>query len=340
MSDGSATPDNAASGWQLSRLMDGFMTTQLIYVAAKLGIADLLNDGPRTGDELAVEVGAQPQPLTRVLRDLAAVGVFAELKDGRFTLTELGDALRYMGGVAVARGEIYFHAAERLLDAVCDGGVPFELAHNVEFFDHLHSHPEQERVFQSAMSARSTNEARALVAVYDFTRFDRIVDIGGGQGVLLTTILEAARGATGVLFDRESVVAQARSALTDSTVRSRLEFVGGDFFDHVPSGGDAYVLSRVLHDWDDYNAVRILQRCRAEMNQHAHLLIAETVLPRVAQDNPGAIRMDVLMLLLLRSRERTEQEFAALLDAAGLELMLVLPTGSAGGLSLLEARPI
>jgi hypothetical protein len=340
MSEASATHDVGGAGWQLSRLMDGFMTTQMIYVAAKLGIAELLHEAPRTGQNLAAEVGAQSEPLTRVLRDLAAVGVFAELDDGRFTLTELGDALRYMGGVAIARAEIYFHSAERLLDAVLHGGVPFELAHDVEFFEYLHAHRDHEQVFQSAMSARSTNEARALVDVYDFTRFERIVDVGGGQGVLLTTILEAAREATGVLFDRESVIAETRSQLSDSTVGSRLDLVGGDFFDHVPRGGDAYVLSRVLHDWDDETAVRILQTCRAAMDPHARLLVAETVLPRIAKENPGAIRMDVLMLLLLRSRERTENEFTALFDASGFEQTLVVSTGSAGGLSLIEARPI
>jgi hypothetical protein len=190
------------------------------------------------------------------------------------------------------------------------------------------------------MSGRSANEARAIVDLYDFAGFERIVDVGGGHGVLLTTILEAAPGATGVLFDQEKVVSEASDKLADSPLRSRIEFAAGSFFDEVPTGGDAYVLSRVLHDWDDDTAVSILGVCRAAMDEGSRLLIAECVLPEDAKDNPGAIHMDVLMLLLLRSRERTEDEFRRLLEPVGFTLDRVITTGSAGGLSLVEARPI
>jgi hypothetical protein len=226
-----------------------------------------------------------------------------------------------------------------LLDCVRDGGVPFELAHEAAFFDYLGDHPEQERVFQAAMSGRSANEARAVVAAYDFGRFGQIVDVGGGHGVLLTTVLEHALDAHGVLFDLESVVAEARSTMAGSPLLARIEFVGGDFFEHLPAGGDAYVLSRVLHDWDDSDVTRILTTCRAAVPERGRLLIADCVLPEDAKDNPGAIRMDVMMLLLLRSRERTESEFRHLLAASGFELVRVIPTGSPGGLALLEARP-
>ena len=339
MSD-DATSDTSAAGWRLARLIDGFMMTQMLYVAAKLNIADVLSAGPRSGADIAAKVGAQSQPLTRLLRGLAAEGVLDETGDGRFALTPLGEALGHMRGAAIARGEIYFHSAERLLDGVREGGVPFELARGAEFFDYLHEHPDHERVFQSAMSGRSANEARAVVAAYDFGRFQRIVDVGGGHGVLLTTILDAAVDVEGVLFDQGSVVAEAQSKLDGSRVRSRIRFVGGDFFEQIPPGGDAYVLSRILHDWDDDNVAHILARCRAAMDVDARLLIAECVLPEDAKDNPGAIWMDVLMLLLLRSRERSESEFRHLLHANGFELQRVIPTGSLGGLALLEARPV
>jgi len=158
--------------------------------------------------------------------------------------------------------------------------------------------------------------------------------------VLLATILDAAPDAHGVLFDQASVVAEARATLADSPLAARLDLVPGDFFDHVPAGGDAYVLSRVLHDWDDDSASRILSTCRRSMDDGSRLLIADSVLPELARDDPGAIRMDVLMFLLLRSRERTEDEFRRLLAANGFELDRVIPTGSPGGLALVEAHPV
>ena len=331
---------DAEIGWKLFKMIDGFMTTQMIYVVAKLGIADVLHAGPRTGPELAAEVDVQAQPLTRVMRGLAADGLFDELGDGRFALTPLGAALRHMRGSAIARGEIYFHSAERLLDGVRAGEVPFEMTYGAEFFDHLRAHPEQEQVFQAAMSGRSANEARAIVDAYDFGQFARIVDVGGGHGVLLTTILDAARDAIGVLFDQEMVVSEAAEALAGSPLRARIELAPGDFFERVPPGGDAYVLSRVLHDWDDDKAASILAVCRDAMQEGSRLLIADCVLPDDAKDNPGAVHMDVLMLLLLRSRERTEDEFRRLLEPVGFALDRVISTGSAGGLSLVEAHPV
>lgn len=226
------------------------------------------------------------------------------------------------------RGCVYYDALAGLLAAVRTGGVPFELTHGVRFFEHLAAHPEQGSAFQASMRARSSREAAAVVAAYDFSAFGTLVDVGGGEGVLLARILEAAPGLSGVLFDHPAVVA-----------RSTLPSVAGDFFDEVPPGADAYVLSRVIHDWDDAEAVAILRTCRRAMTGSARLLLVEAELPESAADHPAAIRMDLHMLALLCGRERTHVEYATLLAQAGLELTAVVSADPASGVHVFESRP-
>lgn len=320
----------------LARLMDGFVTTQLLYVAAKLGIAGVLADGPRTGAEVAGAVGADPALLTRVLRGLAIEEVLDERDDGRFALTSLGEALPAMEGAIVARAELYYGAAGGLLDAVRHGGTPFERVHGERFFDHLARHADRDAAFQASMDVRAEREARDVVAAYDFTDVGRLVDVGGGRGILLSAILGAAPDLRAILLDRPVAIEAARARLDAD---GRAECVAGDFFDSVPADADAYLLSRVIRDWDDEDAVRILATCRAAMPDGARLLLVEAILPQRARERPEAIRMDLHMLILLGARERTEAEYARLLAAAGLELRRVVPTASPAGLSVIEAAP-
>jgi len=322
---------------RLEQLQDGYFTTQLLYVAAQLGVADALADGPRGGDGLAKELGADPGFLRRVLRGLAAYGVLDEHDDGRFGLSAVGELLRSgtpesLRGPVLTRGGIYYRALDRLLDGVRSGETPFDLAYGASFFDYLASRPAELAAFQTSMTDRSVHEAKAVAAAYDFGRFGRIVDVGGGQGVLLSTILAVTPGLTGVLFDQPAVVERAN--LPDGC-----EAVGGDFFREVPAGADAYLLSRVLHNWDDQDAVRILNACRAAMPAGATLLIVENVLPERAADQPAAVRMDLTMLMLFAGRERTEAEYSALLAAAGLTLESTIPTRSHAGVRILRASP-
>jgi hypothetical protein len=314
-------------------LIDSFLTFQLVHVAARLGVGDALADGPLTGDELARAVGAEPSALTRVLRGLAAEGVLDEQGD-RFALTPLGEALRALKGSILARGELYYRAAGGLLDAVRQGGTPFERVYGERFFEHLSRRPADEAAFQASMAARSEREARDVVAAYDFTGLRRLVDVGGGSGALLAAILDAAPELEGVLVDRPAAVEQARRRLG-----GRAECVAGDFFASVPDGADAYLLSRVIHDWPDDDAIRILATCRAAMADGSRLLLVESVLPERAADSPEAIRMDLHMLILFGARERTEREYARLLSAAGLAPARVIPTDSPSGVSVLESAP-
>jgi hypothetical protein len=323
---------------ELLRALDGFLITQLLYVAAKLGLPDALADGPRGVTELADAAGVAPGPLARVLRGLAAEGIVCEDGDGRFGPGESLERLRRMAGMAVVRGELYYGAAAGLLETLRDGEPAFERVYGEPFFAHLAGDPALEAAFNAGMAARSQREATAVLAAYDFGGLQRLVDVGGGSGVLLTTILDAAPRLRGVLVDRPAAVDSARERL--ARFGARAECVEGDFFDSVPAGADAYLLSRVIHDWDDEPAARILATCRAAMPQGARLLLVEAVLPRRAADAPEAIRMDLQMLILFGARERTAPEYEALLARAGLTLRRVVPTGSPTGLAVIEAlRP-
>jgi SAM-dependent methyltransferase len=327
--------------WQLMRLIDGFVTTQLLYVAAKLGIADHLADGPRTGGELAEAVGADPGALGRVLRGLVIEDVLAEVDGGRFALTPLGECLVPLRGSAIARGELYYESAGGLLESVRTGGTSFELVHGARFFDYLAAHPDQEATFQGSMAGRSEQEADDVVAAYDFTGVCRLIDVGGGRGILLARILRATPDLDGVLFDRPAAISAARRLLDEQSVSERAECVGGDFFESVPAGADGYLLSRVLHDWNDADAGRILASCRQAMGPDGRLLIVEAILPERAKDRPATIRMDLHMLLLFRAaRERTEAEFRDLLEHNGFHLRRVVMTASPAGLGIIEATPI
>ena len=328
--------------WQLTRLMDGFLTTQLLHVAASLGVADALAGGPMTAAEIAERVGARPEPLERVLRGLAIDGVLAETGDGCFALTPLGDCLREdapgsLRGAAMVRGELYYRAAGGMLEAMVGGRTPFEEAYGERFFEHLTSRPDREATFQASMAGRAEQEGGDVVGAYDFDGIGRLVDVGGGQGNLLTAILLAAPRMRAVLLDRPEVVARAKRRLAAEGVARRCDFVAGDFFESVPPGADAYLLSRVIHDWDDAEASQVLQTCRQAMHASSRLLLVEAIMPELAREQPAAIRMDLHMLVLLGARERTEALYRRLLEASVMRPRRVVRTGSSAGLGVIEA---
>jgi hypothetical protein len=328
----------------VARLVDGYVTTQLLYVAAKLGIADALANGPRSADALAQAVGAQPEALRRVMRGLAAEGIFDERPGGSFALAPAGECLRSgvansLCGAIIARGELYYRATAGLLDCVRDGGSAFERVHGRTFFDYLAEDPARSAAFQDSMTDRARHEAEAVVAAYDFRPFARLVDVGGGEGILLGAIFNAAPRLRGVLVDRPPVVACARQRFEAAGLAHRCEFVPGDLFAPAPAGGDIYVLSRVLHNWDDAAARAILANCRQAMDASSILLVVEVVLPESARANPNAIRMDLHMLALMAGRERAAAEYARLLSAAGFRLRREIPTRSPAGIAILEAAP-
>jgi O-methyltransferase/methyltransferase family protein len=320
----------------MRRLANGYQVTQAIYVAATLGIADLLRDGPRDSEALAAQTATHAPSLHRVLRALASVGVLHEADDGRFALTAIGDCLRSdapepVGGWAAYVGSpAHWQAWGNLLPGVRTGENAFRSVHGTDVWDYRAEHPDESANFDAAMTAIMLRANRHVLEAYDFARFARVVDVGGGRGAFLGALLDANPGMRGVLFDQPHVVA-------DVDLGERCEVVAGSFFEEVPEGADAYLLKAVLHDWEDADAERILGRCRAAIPDHGVLVIVERDLG-AANENADAKLSDLNMMIGPGGRERTREEFATLLAAGGFALDSATPT--AIDLSVFEARPV
>jgi O-methyltransferase domain/Dimerisation domain len=327
---------------ELARLISGFQASQAVHVAATLGIADLLADGARASDDLAAETGSHPESLYRLMRALAGLGVLTELDDRAFELTPMGEHLRSdsaepLGGWAANLGQpYYFEAWANLEHSVRTGESAFVHCHGQDAWEYRVDRPEKAERFDRAMTDLSRLTNRALLESYDFSRFETVVDVGGGHGALLAAILGANPATRGVLFDQPSVVAGAGPLLEAAGVADRCETVGGSFFDSVPEGGDAYALKWILHDWDDEEATAILRACRRAVPDDGAVLVIERDLggPNEAADVKLS---DLNMLVVLGGRERTVDEYGELLAGAGFRLTGQTPTPA--GLSVIEAVP-
>jgi SAM-dependent methyltransferase len=329
----------------LYQLATAHYHSQALYVAATLGVADLLADGPRSHDELARATGTHAPSLRRVLRLLAAIGVFAEEPDGRFALTPVGSFLRSGPGSfrAMARlfgGPLVWGAWGDLLTTVRTGEPAIERVFGAGSFEYLERHPEEGAVFDEAMGAFTAMIAVGVAAAYDFSSLRAVVDVGGGEGALLTGILRAHPGLRGTVFDLPRLAEGARRRIGAAGLGDRCEFVGGDFFAAVPAGFDAYILKHVIHDWDDERARRILENVRRAAAPAARVLIVEGVYPpriEPSAEARGAAANDVNMLVCTGGRQRSEAEFGALYAASGFRLTRIAPT--AGGPSIVEGAP-
>lgn len=337
-----ADPTTAALRAELRRLAQGYTATQLIYAAAKLGLADRLADGPATGEELAAQTGAVPDRLTRVLRGLATLGIVNHGDDDRFSLTLLGEGLRSdvpgsLQTYALITGDEWYPAWGDLMYTIMTGEPAFERVFDASMFEYYRSQPEASERFNERMVTATTESARSVAQSYDFSGFQRIVDVGGGRGVLLATLLQEYPHLTGAVFELPHVVAEAEDFLREAGVADRCDVIGGDFFVSVPEGADGYLLSMILHDWEDDDALRILERCRDAMSPGSRLLMLETLLPERVEGPHYAVDLDLLMMVLLGGRERTESQYRALIEQAGLGFVGVIPTNSSRGASLIEA---
>jgi SAM-dependent methyltransferase len=309
----------------------GFRTTQMIHVAAKLGLADLLASGPRPVADLAATVGADPQALHRLLRALASLGIFAEDAAGDFALTPQAELLRSdvqdsLRDIALLYGEDWlWQAYGNMTHSVRTGAPAFIRTHGQPLYGYLHAHPRAAARFNAAMTGFSSQETAAILEAYDFSEARSVVDIGGGHGALLAALLRAHPQMTGTLFDLPSVVAGAEPLLGEFGERART--VAGDFFEQAPAGADLYVMKSVLHNWDDTDAMRILSVCRAAMAPDARLLVIERVVPD--GNAPAEAKLfDINMLVVAGGRERTAPEYRRLFDQAGLALTRVGATRS------------
>jgi hypothetical protein len=316
----------------LRRLANGYQVSQAIHVAALLGIADLLAEGPRSSDDLAAATGTNPNALYRLLRALAAVGVFHEDDERTFSLTELGEPLRSDVPESVAGWGAFIgrpnhrDAWGALAESIRTGENAFRLAHGVSVWEYRAQHPEESAIFDRAMAANSNVVLQSLLAAYDFGRFDTIVDVGGGNGTLLVGLLEAHPGLRGVLFDQPHVVEGV-------DLGERGTVVAGSFFESVPEGGDAYLLKWIIHDWNDEESIAILKTVR---RGDGTLILIERILgPQ--NETPDAKLSDLNMLVGPGGQERTLDEYEALLAAAGYDLVGATPTDS--GMFVIEGAP-
>jgi C-methyltransferase len=312
-----------------------------VQSAAELLIPDALGGGAANADDLALRVGADRDALERLMRVLVSAGVCAESANGTYSLTPVGAALRrdtahsMRGWVMFTGSQMYLRAWERLAYSVRSGRSGFEAEHGMAFFDYLVAHEDSQSIFDAAMTAISGPEAQAVVRAHDFSVFRALVDIGGGHGTLLTEILKANPGLRGALFEQPQVLAGARSNLEGERLLERCDLVAGNFFESVPSGYDAYVLKYIIHDWNDDKAGEILRNCRRAMAHGSRLLLVEIVNSPSASDL--TIASDLEMLVLVGGKERSEDEFRALLQSGGFELKRIVPT--ACPLSIMEAVP-
>ncbi len=312
------------------RLVNGDSVAQAVVAAVELGVIEELAAGPRPAGALAQAVGAHPDALYRLLRALSGFGVVQE-QDGRvFALTGMGEALRRgvpgaVGGLALMMGAAWRRRAwSELADCVRTGRSAFERLYGG--FAYYRDDPAAGRLFDEAMSDASGALMEPLLRRYDFTRFGVIVDVGGGSGTLLATALSGHPAGRGVLFDLPGVIARAGAPLERAGVAGRCELVGGDFFSGVPSGGDAYLLANIVHDWDDEHAVRILANCAAALNDGGRVLLVEAVLSETRNLPDPIMLMDLEMLVMCDGgRQRTAAELDRLLRRAGLRLAGIRP---------------
>jgi hypothetical protein len=325
-------PKDLSSPETLIQMITGFWVSQAIYAVAKLGIADLVKEGPKPCEDLAQAAGMHPRMLYRLLRALASVGVFREDKAGRFGLTPLAEYLQSgvpgsLRSFAIMQSELQYRAYGELLHSVKTGETAFNLVCGQELFPYLTQHPTAAAVFDEAMTNYTMQVAPAILAAYDFSQFGMLVDVGGGYGTLLTAILTAHPALRGVLFDLPHVAEDAKKRLAAAGLAERCAITAGDFFAAVPASGDAYLLKWIIHDWDDERAVTLLKNCHQAMAARGKLLVIEAVIP--PGNTPFLHKwMDLTMLVIVGGHERTEADYRALFEAAGFKLTQIIPTSS------------
>jgi len=324
----------------LNQMIVGSWVTQAIYVATEIGIADLLDVGPRTANELATETQTHGASLYRVMRALASIDIFREDAEGRFSLTGMGKLLRSDApgskrSLAIMAGAEFYRSWGGLLSSVETGGAAFDKVFGKSFFRYMSTNPDRWRIYDAAMTGVHDSETIPVLDAYDFLPFRTIVDVGGGNGLALAAILRRHTEARGILFDLPDVAKRAGDVVARAGVSDRCRVVGGDFFESVPAAGDAYLLRHVLHDWEDREAVAILRNCREAMRPGGRVLVVESVIP--PGNDPCFGKWLDLMMLVVGGRERTEEQYAGIFSAAGLRLTRVVPSGHE--VSIVEGVP-
>lgn len=327
---------------QLIQMCAGAWVAAAVYAAAKLGLADHLANGPRTADELSAQTGTHAPSLYRFLRTLANFGIVTEGEAHRFALTPLGEALQ-TGAPGAARstllafgGPAFWRTWEEIGYSLETGKPAFDRVWGTPLFDYLGTRPNEAAHFSEAMIGFHGSEPPTVAEAYDFSGIGTVVDVGGASGNMLAALLTRHRQLKGVLFDLPHVVGAASTLLKEHGVEPRVRIETGSFFEGVPAGADAYLLSHIIHDWSEDRCLTILGHCRRAMGTNGRLLIVETVLPEGDTPHQGKLQ-DLLMLLFPGGQERTAREYEGLLEKAGFRLQRIIPTRSV--VSIIEGVP-
>jgi hypothetical protein len=328
---------------QLQELIGSMRVTQLIYVAATLGIADQLKEGPKSLDELAATASVHPKALYRVLRALASHGIFAETGDCHFALTPQAELLRedvpgsLRAWARMLGGASCWKPWGELLECMKTGETAFNRVFGMGRWEYLAAHPDAAETFNRMAASNTAGRATPILEAYDFSAATTVIDLGGGRGGLMAAILTQHPDVKGVLTDLPAVVDEAKAFLATQGLGARCAVVGNDLLASVPPGGDIYVMKSVLHGLNDEQAVAVLKHCRAAMTASAKLLVIEAVLPPHGSPSPLINMLDVHRMVMTGSQERSQEDLRAFLDIAGFNLHRVIQTGTQD--NIFEALP-
>jgi len=323
------------------QIISGFWISRAVYVIAKLGIPDILNSGPKTAEELASATNTDAPSLYRVLRALASVGV-VNSEDGRFALNALTetlvtDAPGSLRWFAISElGQEHYPAWGNLMHSVRTGEIAFDNFFGVDIWKYFANNPEDAAVFNDSMSGVTAVANEEILSLYDFSGFNKLVDVGGGHGGLITSVLKKNPNLKGVLFDAPEVIEGAQTKIEAAGLADRLETASGNFFEAVPAGGDAYIMKWIIHDWDDQKSNTILRNIRNQIPANGRLILIDSVVPETNEPHFSKF-IDLNMLVMTGGKERTEKEFQELLAAAGFRLVRIIPTKVPT--SIVEAEP-
>jgi hypothetical protein len=336
-----AQPQNSPAHIGVFKLLDGAYIAGAVSCLAQLGIPDLVEAGPKSAEELAREIGADPQALYRLMRATACVGVLAEGTDGKFSETPMSAVLRSNGNPSL-RGPAIMGSREwvargwsRLEYCVRTGKQALEQVYGMPIFDYFAQHPEEAQIFNDSMTGYSTIDSPAVAAAYAFDGIHSVVDVGGGHGLLLATILKKNPRLKGTLYDMPQVVSGAANGPL-KPLMDRCTLASGDMFSSVPAGADAYIMKHIIHDWADDLCVKILKGCRKGVNPGGKLLVVDTVIQPGNEYFPGKF-LDLQMLIFPGGRERSEKQFRELFAASGWKLSRIIPTVALD--SIVEGEP-
>jgi len=341
MSSAIQSPPIAPPSARILRLAARYQISRALHMVTQMGIPDLLKDGPKSIEELAFATESHPDALFRVLRALTSLGIFDEVELRTFALTPLSKTLRsdvpgsVRAMVLFLGDDTHWDAYKDMRHSVRSGLPALDRVLGQPHFQHLHENPEDAQLFHEAMAAFSDSVGPAIAKAYDFSKFQTIVDVGGGNGTLLAAILNKHSGPRGIVFDLPHAIEHAR--VGDVLPAGRSEVVAGDFFESIPAGAGAYVFKYIMHDWQDDKACAILRVCRRAMSSSGKLLLVEMVVPPNGTPDFSKF-LDLEMLVVAGGRERTEDEFRQLLGNAGFRLDRVVPTHSQ--CSIIEGSPV